>query len=206
MNNIICIIDDHVTQTSPVVKGLVLYEKGVDAKVEDIKYKVCFVRNDDFAPIYDEGIKKLTKRIEDEYNDHNEEKVKCDCVSIKENYDEYLQSPEKFIEVVKKTMRINKDDKVLYLLDLQLYEVPDDTNLDNKKECLSMKIYEWLISDGQHCKLFTSFHDENFMEKWLSVYNYKFQDEEEPTVLSRAFLNYTAFNMRYGEEILDVFR
>lgn len=206
MSNIICIIDDHVTKTSPVVKGLVLYERNVGAEVEDIKYKVCFVRNDEFAPVYNEGIEKLTKRMEDEYNNYNSEKVKCDCVSIRENYDEYLQSPEKFIQTVKKTMEISEDDKVLYLLDLQLYEGPDDTNLNDDKECLSMKIYEWLRKNDQHCKLFTTFHDENFMEKWLSVYNDKFKEVEEPRVLSRAFLNYTAFNMQYGKEIIDVFR
>lgn len=206
MSNIICIIDDHVTMTAPVVKGLVLYEKNVGKEVNDIKFKVCFVHNHDFNKSYQEGIDRLTKRMEDEHNNHNEDKVRCYCVNIKDNYDEYLECPPKFIDLVKKTAGIKEEDKVLYLLDLQLYEMPDDTNLNDNKECLSMKIYEWLRENGQHCKLFTTFHDEKFMEKWLGVYNANFKDSEEPKVFSRAFLNYTSFNMQYGEEIIDVLR
>lgn len=206
MSNIICIIDDHLTRTSPVLKGIMLYEQNVENEINDIKYRVCFVINGEYEASYKENLDKLKIRMEGMNNANNEEKVRCCSVCIKDKYDEYLGSPENFLEDVNRTMQIDEGDNVLYLLDLELYDRNDEEKINADEACLSMKVYAWLKENGQHCRLFTSFHAENFMQKWLNVYNDLYIQEEEPEIFSRAFLSYTAFEMRYGKEIMDVFR
>lgn len=211
--HIICIIDDHEYQTYPAVKGLMYYARYKKYDPQNISIVIVntsTIQNNDIKDDIEQSRSSKLKELSEINNDKIEIRLIEVDANSPDEYDSYISNPEKFFHEISQQLSDlnfqNQETTITYLLDLQLNEDMDTTQIQREEPCLSMKLYDYIentLDDSNKCIPFTSYSSQNFKGDWSALYHKKWPDRDSPEIISRVFLTKEHFNLEWGEKIFE---